>query len=59
MTETFDDHPQLPFQLLAKVEQCRRLARQITDQGTAQRLLDLANEYVQQIKDSQAIKTTN
>jgi hypothetical protein len=49
MTETFDQS-QLPFQLLAQVEQCRRLARQINDQGTAQRLLDLANEYVQRIK---------
>jgi hypothetical protein len=50
MVETFDDQSQLQFQLLARVEQCRRLARQISDQGTAQSLLDLANEYIEQIK---------
>jgi hypothetical protein len=50
MVQALDDRWQLQLQLLAKVEQCRRLARQITDQSTAQRLLDLANEYVLQIK---------
>ncbi|WP_256467679.1 hypothetical protein [Bradyrhizobium sp. 17] len=44
--------------MLAKVEQCRRLARQIGDHVTAKRLLDLADEYIQQIKDIRAIKTT-
>lgn len=59
MVETFDDQAQLHFQMLGKVEQCRRLARQNGDQVTAQRLLDLANEYIEQIKDNRAIKTTN
>jgi hypothetical protein len=58
MTEIFDDQWQLQFQMLAKVEQCRRLARQIGDQGTAQRLLDLANEYVQRIKNTRAGETS-
>ena len=36
--------------LVEKIEQCRRLAGQITDPTTSRRLLDLANEYVQHIK---------
>jgi hypothetical protein len=35
-----------------KIEQCRRLAGQITDPTTSRRLLDLADEYVQYIKHS-------
>jgi len=51
MTQTFDDW-QLEVQLLAKVEQCRRLARQVTDPLTARRLLDLAEEYVSRIRNT-------
>jgi hypothetical protein len=38
--------------LLEKIEQCRRLAAQITDPRTSRRLLELAEEYVQHIKDN-------
>jgi hypothetical protein len=44
--------------MIAKVKQCRRLARQINDHETAQRLLDLADEYVQKIKYSLGHQTT-
>jgi hypothetical protein len=36
--------------LLAKVEQCRRLAAEIRDPVTAARLRDLADEYIEHIK---------
>jgi hypothetical protein len=35
-----------------KIEQCRRLARQITDPTTSCRLFELANEYVQHIREN-------
>ncbi|MDI4232378.1 hypothetical protein OZ411_06050 [Bradyrhizobium sp. Arg237L] len=45
---------QLQTNLLAKVEQCRRLAREITDPLTSNRLLELADEYIWQIKNGSA-----
>jgi hypothetical protein len=43
-------HHSLDAALIAEIEQCRRLASQITDPTTSRRLLDLANEYAQLIK---------
>jgi len=45
-------HHPLNAALVEKIEQCRRLAGQITDPTTSRRLLDLADEYVQHIKYS-------
>ena len=45
-------HHPLNTALVEKIEQCRRLAGQITDPMTSRRLLDLADEYVQHIKQS-------
>jgi hypothetical protein len=45
-------HQPLNTALVQKIEQCRRLAGQITDPMTSRRLLDLADEYVQHIKHS-------
>lgn len=41
---------ELLLALLAKVEQCRRLALGISDPKTAKLLLDLADQYVRQLK---------
>jgi hypothetical protein len=35
--------------LLVKIARCKRLAKEVTDQPTVQRLLALAAEYEQQI----------
>ncbi len=40
--------------LVLKVEQCRRLARQVSDPTVSRRLFDLADEYVQHIKINSA-----
>jgi len=45
-------HQPLHTALVEKIDQCRRLAGQITDPVTSRRLLDLAEEYVQHIKHS-------
>jgi len=50
MEQTPEERRGLQFALIAKVEQCRRLARQIHDPVIAQRLLALADQYVGQIK---------
>jgi hypothetical protein len=50
MVQTAEERWELQFALVAKVEQCRRLARQVDDPIIAQRLLALADEYVRQIK---------
>jgi hypothetical protein len=44
------NHHSLDTALVAKIEQCRRVAGQITDPTTSRRLPGLANEYVQHIK---------
>jgi hypothetical protein len=46
------DDEQMQTALLAKVAQCRRLADQIDDPATAQRLRDLAAEYLQHIRNT-------
>jgi hypothetical protein len=48
--EPASHHQPLHTALVVKIEQCRRLAGQITDPTTSRRLLDLADEYVQHIK---------
>jgi hypothetical protein len=45
-------HHSLDMALVEKIEQCRRLAGQISDPTTSSRLLELAQEYVQHIKDN-------
>jgi hypothetical protein len=50
--DTASHHHPLNTALVEKIEQCRRLAGQITDPTTSRRLLDLADEYVQYIKHS-------
>jgi hypothetical protein len=50
--EPASHHQLLNTALVEKIEQCRRLASQITDPTTSRRLLDLADEYVQHIKHS-------
>lgn len=52
MVQTFDGI-ELQLALIAKVEQCRRLARRVSDPAVAERLLDLADEYIQLIKSDQ------
>jgi hypothetical protein len=52
MEATSHHHHPLNTALVEKIEQCRRLAGQITDTTTSRRLLELANEYVQHIKDT-------
>ena len=49
MVQTLENW-ELQLNLLAKVEQCRRLAREISDPATAKLLLDLAEQYVRRIK---------
>ena len=53
MVQTSEERWELEFALIAKTEQCRRLARQVNDPIIAQRLLALADEYIRQIKSSQ------
>jgi hypothetical protein len=43
-------HHSLDAALIAKIEQCRRLAAEINDRTTSRRLLELADEYVQHLK---------
>jgi hypothetical protein len=50
--DTASHHHPLNTALVEKIEQCRRLADQITDPTTSRRLLDLADEYVPYIKHS-------
>jgi hypothetical protein len=50
--DTASHHHPLNTALVEKIEQCRRLAGQITDPTTSRRRLDLADEYVQYIKHS-------
>jgi hypothetical protein len=39
-----------PTYLLEQIEKCRRLAREVRDQATVERLLTLAGEYEQRLK---------
>jgi len=48
--DTASHHHPLNTALVEKIEQCRRLAGQISDPTTSRRLLELANEYVHHIK---------
>ena len=50
MAQAFEERLELQLALLAKVEQCRRLASRINDPVAKQRLLDLADEYLRQIE---------
>ncbi|MCS3503737.1 hypothetical protein JEY40_17625 [Bradyrhizobium japonicum] len=43
---------QMRAAIIAKVEQCRRLANQVDDPVTAQRRGDLAAKYIHQIKSA-------
>jgi hypothetical protein len=51
--------PRLPNQIdepaypVEQIERCRRLAKEVHDQSTVDRLLALAAEYEQQLKISQ------
>jgi hypothetical protein len=54
MQKIADDNWQFETALLAKVEQCRRLAAGIRDPVTAGRLRDLADEYMKHIKSGAA-----
>jgi hypothetical protein len=40
--------------LLAKIEHCRRLAREVPDLKTAQQLLELAYDYLKQLVKTKA-----
>ena len=40
--------------LVAKIERCRRLAREVPDLKTAQQLLELATDYLKQLVKAKA-----
>jgi hypothetical protein len=40
--------------LVAKIERCRRLAREVPDLKTAQQLLELATDYLKQLVKTKA-----